>query len=152
MKDSKEQKVITKQVSRRLEDLKPLQQLTRGTPSWINYVRMGLGMGLSQLASRVGVAQSSISSSIKLEEEGRITINKLRQIADALECDLVYALVPRKKIEDLIYDQAEKKTLALMEQAETHMSLEDQKVKGDKAERLKHLTEERIYSKYLWDK
>lgn len=152
MKDSKEQKVITKQVSKRLEELRALKGVTKGINSWIHYVRQGLGMSLTQLAARVGVAQSSISSSMKLEEEGRITINKLKEIANALECDLVYGFVPRKPLEDIIHDQAVKKTLHLMEETETHMSLEDQKVSSDKNERLQYLVEERIYSKYLWDK
>lgn len=152
MKDLKDQKLITKQVSKRLEDVRPLQEQTKGITSWITYVRLGLGMSLTQLAARVGVAQSSMSSSVKLEEEGRITINKLREVANALECDLVYSFVPRKKIEDVIHDQAEKKTKSLMKHAETHMSLEDQKVTADKNERLKELIEERTYSKYLWDK
>jgi hypothetical protein len=39
-----------------------------------------------------------------------------------------------------------------MNEAETHMALEDQKVTLDKKERLKELTQERMYSKYLWDK
>ena len=38
-----------------------------------------------------------------------------------------------------------------MKETETHMSLEDQKVKISKEERLNDLVEERIYSKYLWD-
>jgi predicted DNA-binding mobile mystery protein A len=109
MKDAKEQKIITKQVSRRLEDLRPFQNQAKGVSSWINYLRQGLGMRVAQLAARVGVAQSSISSSIKLEKEGRITINKLKEIADALECDLVYGFVPRQKIEDIVHDQAVKK-------------------------------------------
>ncbi len=152
MKTPQEQKIITKQVSRRLEELRALLSQAKGVPSWIDYVRLGLGMSLTQLAARLGVAQSSLSSSIKLEKEGRITIHKLKEIADALDCDLVYGFVPRKKIEDIIHDQAVKKTTALMAEAETHMSLEDQKVMLDKNERLKDQVEERIYSKYLWDK
>lgn len=152
MKTMKEQKLISKQVSRRLEDVRPLKGQTKGVSSWIDYVRMGLGMGVTQLAQRLGVAQSSVSGSIKLEKEGRITINKLREIADAMECDLVYGFVPRKKLEDIMHDQAVKKTTELMDHAETHMSLEDQKVTLDKSERLKELVEEKIYSKYLWDK
>jgi predicted DNA-binding mobile mystery protein A len=152
MKNSKEQKIITKQVSKKLEDLRPLLNEARGVLSWIDYVRLGLGMGITQLASRLGLTQSSLSSSIKLEKEGRITINKLKEIANAMECELVYGFVPRKKLEDIIHDQAVKKTLSLMEEAETHMDLEDQKVMLDKNERLKDLVEERIYSKYLWDK
>ncbi len=152
MKTTPEQKLITKQVSRKLEELKALQSLARGVPSWINYVRMGLGMSLTQLAARVGVAQPSLSSSIKLEQEGRITIHKLKEIAEAMDCDLVYGFVPRKKIEDIIRDQAVKKTKSLMQEAETHMTLEDQQVTRSQDERMKELVEERMYSKYLWDK
>ena len=152
MKTPQEQKTITKQVSRKLEELKAIQTLTSGVSSWINYARMGLGMSLTQLAARLGVAQSSLSGSIKLEEEGRITIHKLKEIANAMECDLVYGFVPRKKLEDIIFDQAIKKTKMLMEDTENHMSLEDQKVTLDKNKRLNELAAERIYSKYLWDK
>ena len=109
-------------------------------------------MSITQLAQRIGITQASVSGSIKMEKEGRITINKLRELADAMECDVVYTFVPRKKMEDVIRDQAIKKTVSLMEKTETHMSLEDQKVRIDKDERLAELVEERIFSKYLWDK
>jgi predicted DNA-binding mobile mystery protein A len=152
MKPAKEQKIISKQISRRLEELRSFKSQARGINSWIDYVRLGLGMSLSQLAERIGVAQSSLSGSIKLEKEGRITISKLKEVANAMECDLVYSFVPRKKIEDLMRDQAIKKTTELMDLAETHMSLEDQKVNLDKNERMKDLVEEKIFSKHLWDK
>jgi predicted DNA-binding mobile mystery protein A len=152
MKTPQEQKIITKQVSRRLEELRPMQLHTKGISSWIEYVRLGLGMSLSQLAARVGVAQSSLSGSIKLEKEGRITVKKLKEIAEAMDCELVYGFVPKIKIEDMMREQATKKTMGLMDQADSHMALEDQKVTLDKKERMKDLVEERIYSKYLWDK
>jgi predicted DNA-binding mobile mystery protein A len=152
MKPAPEQKIISKQVSRRLEEERRLHAHKQPILSWIDYVRQGLGMSLTQLAGRLGVAQSSLSSSIKLEKEGRITVHKLKQIADAMECDLVYEFVPRKKLEEIMRDQALKKTQALMSEAETHMGLEDQQVRLDKQERLNDLVEERIYSKFLWDK
>lgn len=152
MKTLKEQKLIRVQVSRRLEGLRPFKSQIKGVSSWIDYIRSGLGMSITQLASRVGVNQSTMSTAIKLEKEGRITLARLQEIAEAMECDLVYAFVPKKKIEEIVHDEAVKKTLALMKDAETHMSLEDQQVTIDKDERLKDLVEERMYSKYLWDK
>lgn len=152
MKNPKLQKTITKQVSRKVEEIRAFQKQTQGVNSWINYLRQGLGMSLTQLAARCGVAQSSISNSIKLEEQGRITIGKLEEIAAAMDCELVYALVPRKKLEDLMREQALAKTHSLMKHTATHMELEDQKVHLDHDERLKELAEERLYSKYLWDK
>lgn len=151
MKPIQEQKLITKQVSRRLEEIRDLLRASRGITSWIDYVRAGLGMSLEQLAHRAGVSQPALSASIKLEKEGRITVRKLREIAEAMDCDLVYEFVPRKKLEDIMLDQALKKTKKLMEETETHMALEDQKVTLNKAERLKELAEEKLYSKYLWD-
>lgn len=152
MKTPQEQKLITRQVSRKLEEIREISMRTKGILSWIDYVRSGLGMTLSQLAERIGVTQATLSGSIKAEREGRITVNKLREIADAMECDLVYEFVPRKKLEDIIYDQAILKTKQFMDEAENHMALEDQKVTLDKKERLKELAAEKIYSKYLWDK
>jgi predicted DNA-binding mobile mystery protein A len=152
MKKIKEQKTIIKQVSRKLEELRDFQKQANSVSSWINYIRDALGMSLSQLASRVGVAQSSLSGSIKLEQEGRITVHKLREIADAMECDLVYAFVPRKSIEEILHEQSLKKTKQLMKETENHMALEDQRVTISEKERLNDLVEERMYSKYLWDK
>ncbi len=151
MKAPKEQKLITSQISRKLERIKELSISASGVPSWIDYVRMGLGMSLVQLARRVGVSQGTLSTSIKLEREGRITLNKLKEIAHAMDCDLVYEFVPRKPIEDLIFEQAMKKTKKLVDETEAHMALEDQKVTRNKEERIKELAQERIYSKQLWD-
>ncbi len=151
MKKYLEQKIIRKQISRRLDALIELQKQFKGIDSWIDYVRSGLGMSVVQLAGRLGLAQSSVSTSIKLEKEGRITVEKLREVADAMDCDLVYGFVPRKKLSDIVHEQAVKKTLELMSEAETHMSLEDQKVLLDKNERMKDLVEDRLYSKHLWD-
>lgn len=119
MKTHKEQKIIIKQVSRKLEDLRPFKEYARGVPSWINYIRLGPGMSLSQLAQRVGVAQSSLSNSIKLEQEGRISIGKLNEIAEAMDCDLVYELVTRKKLEDILKDQVKKNHYCLWKKLRT---------------------------------
>lgn len=147
-----EQKLITKQISRRLEGIREVSAKAKGITSWIDYVRAGLGMTLSQLADRVGVTQATISGSIKSEKEGRITLKNLKEIANAMECDLVYEFVPRKKLEDIIYAQALKKTAQLMAEADSHMALEDQQVTLDREERLRELAADNIYSKYLWDK
>jgi predicted DNA-binding mobile mystery protein A len=152
MKKPSDQKIITKQVSRKLEDLRPLVSKASGVTSWIDYIRSGLGMTLNQLATRLKITQPSLSGLIKQEKEGRITINKLTEIAQAMDCELVYGFVPRQKIEDIILKQAINKTSKLMAEAEIHMELEDQKVLLDKDERLKELVQEKIFSKYLWDK
>lgn len=151
MKKLKEQKLIRLQVSRKLNPLKEILSSLRGIDSWSEYVRKALGMSVSQLANRLGIGQPSVSAIEKREKEGRLTIGKLREVANAMECDLVYAFVPRGSMEKVIYDQAFKKASISMELADTHMSLEDQKVTLDLEERMEELIEDKKYSKYLWD-
>jgi len=151
MKSPQDIKKIRKQVSRKSEEIRGFKSALTGITSWSKYMRQGLGMSLSQMARRLGVAQSTMSESEKQEIEGRITLNKLRKMAEVLDCDLVYAFVPKEKLEDLVLIQARKKALKSMSLAETHMDLEDQRVLIDKEERLKDIVEEKMYSKYLWD-
>lgn len=152
MKKLKEQKLIRNQISRKLAEIGEILKLVNGIDSWSRYLRKALGMSVSQFAQRLGVTQSSASGMEKREVEGTLTINKLRQMADAVECDLVYAFVPRDSLEKIIINQAKKKALRSIELSDTHMALEDQKVKLKMEERIKELIEEKMYSKYLWDK
>ena len=151
MKKPKEQKLIRRQVSRNLEALKQELEVVRGIKSWSEYMRLALGMTVSQLAKRLGLKQPAVSGLEKREIEGRLSINNLKKIANAMDCDLVYAFIPRQPVEKIVYDQAKMKVTQSMERAETHMELEDQKVLLDKNERMEDLIEEKIYSKYLWD-
>jgi predicted DNA-binding mobile mystery protein A len=148
---NRQKKIIQKQISKRLEEMRQLMTYTSGILSWSKYVREGLGMSLSQLAARMNVSQSTMSETENREIEGRITINKLREIADSLNCDLVYGFVPREKLEDIIYKQAKKVAEETMELASNHMELEDQTVLTSD-ERLNDIIEDKINSKYLWDK
>ena len=42
------------------------------------------------------------------EADGAITLESLERAADALGCDLVYALIPRRPLEEMLHDQAQK--------------------------------------------
>ena len=65
------------------------------------------------------------------EADEAITLSTLRKMADALDCELRYVLVPRKPLQAQLNDRARglaKKRLHLVEQT---MALEDQAVVGD---------------------
>jgi predicted DNA-binding mobile mystery protein A len=151
MKNKEDQEFITSQISRRLEQLRTFSQETQGIKSWSEYLRIGLGMTLEQLAKRLGVSQSTVSAAEKSEKEKRITLKKLEALAEALECDLVYAFIPRKKLEDIIDDKAAEKTLVTISRADKHMGLEDQKVIFQNDKKLEILKEKTKFSKHLWD-
>jgi predicted DNA-binding mobile mystery protein A len=63
--------------------------------------------------------------------------------AEAMGCRFVYAVVPEKRIEDVIMAQARKKAMALVGTASTHMALESQNLPSDKiAQEIERLTRE----------
>lgn len=61
---------------------------------WIRAVRQALGMTQPQLAARLQLTRQSLNDLEKAEAAGKITIESLRRVAAALECNLTYALVP----------------------------------------------------------
>ena len=117
--------------------LRDHQQYAVPPRGWIRAIRDALGMTAADLGRRMGVSQAAVAQFEKAEKDGSITLKSLRSAAEALDCTLVYALVPRLPLEDLIRDRAS--VLADQQLARTHhtMSLENQALLPDdlKAER-----------------
>ena len=55
-------------------------------------------MTVRQFAARLGVTPSSIVRLERRERDDTITLGALRRAADALDCNLVYAVVPRRTV------------------------------------------------------
>ena len=102
---------------------------------WIAEIRSLLLMTTTQLARRVGVAQSVVSNFEKSEREKGITLQSLEKIANAMECDLHYFFVPRKGLELELHDRAEKLYKEKEKRLEHHMRLEGQGKSGTQSVR-----------------
>lgn len=104
------------------------------TPSegWLRTVRKALGMSGAQLAKKMGVTRARIAQAENAELTGGTTLKSMQAAAEAMGCKFVYAIVPDKRIEDLITAQARKKAGALVKTASTHMALESQNLPKDK--------------------
>jgi predicted DNA-binding mobile mystery protein A len=63
-------------------------------------------MPLSYLGARLGLERQGVKELERREADDRITLRALRQTADALDCDLVYALVPRQPLSQMLERQA----------------------------------------------
>jgi len=66
---------------------------------WIKTVRAATGTTLVELARKLGISQPAVTKLEAAENEGKITIAKLEQVAAALDCTLVYGLVPTESFE-----------------------------------------------------
>jgi predicted DNA-binding mobile mystery protein A len=63
---------------------------------WMRAVRQAVGIPVIELARRMGVAKSQVFRFEESEQQGRIRMDSLRSVAEAMGCELVYALVPRE--------------------------------------------------------
>lgn len=98
---------------------------------WIRAIREALGMSGQELAARLGVTQQSVLDIERSEQRESIKLETLRRVADALDCDVVYALVPRQPLQDAVQTQARHKAVELLGAVAHHSRLEDQSVTDD---------------------
>lgn len=101
---------------------------------WIKAVRGALGMNTRQLAERVGVEQSNITRLEEREPSGKITLERLAKTAHAMNCKLIYAIVPNDRfatLEAIIDERARDLAQQLVRTTEHSMRLEKQGANDD---------------------
>jgi predicted DNA-binding mobile mystery protein A len=120
------------QARRKLDDrfarLRPLAHEPTPHLGWIRAIRDALGMSSADLAARMGVIQQNIFDLERSEAHDTIKLATLRRTADALDCDLVYALVPRRTLAESVQTRARLQAAAHIAMVAHHSRLEDQSV------------------------
>ncbi len=118
-----------KQLDRTLEPFRAAQKVSRPRKGWLRAIREAVGISASDLARTLGTSRQLPLQLEKAEAEDRITLKSLRAAANALDCDLVYALVPKTgTMEDLIENRARAQARKQVLGVEHSMALEDQAV------------------------
>jgi predicted DNA-binding mobile mystery protein A len=65
-------------------------------------------MTTRQLARSVGVTQAAVADTERTEAKGDITFATLQRYAAALDCEVVYALVPKRPLEEVVHERADR--------------------------------------------
>lgn len=91
----------------RLEGLRSLPRSSHLAPrgGWIRAIREALGMPRRVLGKRMGVGEKRIAQLELGEVKGKLNIDSLKRAAQALDCELVLALVPRNSLQKLVDDK-----------------------------------------------
>lgn len=117
------------QLDRSLEPYQAVQNVPRPSKGWIHTIRQALGISSGEIARRLGTSRQLPLQLEKSEADDRITLKSLRTVANALDCDLVYALVPRAaRMHDLVENRARAEAKQHVRGVEHSMALEDQAV------------------------
>jgi predicted DNA-binding mobile mystery protein A len=135
----------------RFRELGQKRQFAVPVRGWIQAIREGLGMSTSQLARRLGIKQPSVVALEQSEVKGTIELATLRRVAEALDCTVIYALVPNKPLESMVRERARGVARRRLAAIEHSMLLEDQAVSGKDLEaRIEKLAGE-IDPRLLWE-
>lgn len=93
---------------------------------WLRAIREALGMPLAEVARRTDMSLQRIAQIEASEANGSVQLDTLRRAAEALDCTLVYAIVPRDSLEATVDRQARLIALADAQSVRQTMLLEDQ--------------------------
>lgn len=102
----------------------------RPSTGWSRAIRETLGMPAATLAARLGMSDAGVRKLESAEAQQVISLTSLRKLAEALDCELQYALVPREPLEKRLEQQALKVAQKRLRPVAHSMSLEDQAVSG----------------------
>ena len=106
MKRSEMYSLRLSQIERSIEKFSTLSSARQPRAGWLRTIRESLGRSLRVQASKLGISSSTLQKSERAEAEDRITLGQLRKLAEGLDCELVYALVPRKPLHKIVEDRA----------------------------------------------
>jgi predicted DNA-binding mobile mystery protein A len=121
--------ISASQLDRRLPELKRAASTiasSHGSIGWITTLRESLGLTVAAMARRLKIAPQNVAKLEASERAGTITLASLRRAAEALDADLVYAIVPRKKLRDTIRARARELALQRVAPVAHSMQLEAQ--------------------------
>lgn len=91
MKKLKYRAITVKSLNEAMASLRPVSP----AKGWLLAVREGLGLSRAAVAKRLSISTSAIAAFEQSEARQTISIQSLKKVADALDCEVVIKLVPK---------------------------------------------------------
>lgn len=140
-------------LDKRFATIRPIKQYAVPPKGWIRAIRDAMGMTRAQFADRLNMSAQGVSKLENSEANDTVRLNTLRKAAEALDCSLIYALVPNASLEEKVHTRMRKIALRALGRVSHTMALEDQSVRDDELEnRIDRFMRESIRDKDLWNK
>jgi len=122
----KYKQIVRRQLDATLAKFSEAGSVQSPAKGWIRAVREALGMSGKQLARRLQVSQPRVFKLEQGEPTGALTLKTMQQVAEALDCVFVYALVPRSSLEETVRTQARTVAAERLQRVSHSMLLEAQ--------------------------
>lgn len=143
------------QLDQKLAKFKEVAMVLAPTKGWINTIRTTINMTRDQLGTKLEMTKGAIQKIEEREASGQITINKLKDVGQALNMKFVYGFIPNDgSIEKLISIESEKLARKIVLRTNHNMKLENQGIGDERINKsIKDLAIEikREVRRSIWD-
>ena len=104
---------------------------TKPKNGWIKTISQALSMPLAFVANKLNISEQSVNQLENNEAFETISLKSLRRLAEAIDCELHYAIIPRERsLQKIIKNRAEFKARLIIKEVNKTMELEDQKIEN----------------------
>lgn len=140
-----------KRLDAKFAAFRPVERFVPPPKGWVRAIRDALGMSLRQLGDRIGQSPQAVSYLEESEANGTISLNTLRRAAEALDCVVIYAVVPKTSLTEMVDQRAREIALRALGRVSHSMALEDQQVDRDLEARVQRYIASAVTDRNLWD-
>lgn len=149
------QHLILSQLDKKLELLQALKEVSVPPKGWLYTIRTALRMSLRQLSSKISITPQSLRDMENREVAGTITLKTMRDVANAMDMQLVYGFISKhESLQHMIEKRAKELAMEIVMRTNNSMCLEDQQ---NSKERITQAIEQKTIEiksdipRYLWD-
>ena len=143
------------QLGNKMQVFATLKKVSTPPIGWIKAIRTAIGMSMQQLGNKLNISKQGVFDIEKREKDGSITIKSLREIARAMDMQLVYGFVPNDgSLDRMIERRATEVATQIVIRTAITMKLEDQansKKRIDMAIKERAAIIKNELPKILWD-
>ncbi|WP_020571625.1 mobile mystery protein A [Neolewinella persica] len=147
--------LVLRVISEKLNQYASLRSVVPPDVGWISSIRQSLNMTMEQLGRKLKVTKQAVSQIEKRESEGTLTLNGLRDAANAMDMQLIYAIVPKTGtletyVEQRAFELARETLLEVNQQMRLEaQAVDDEQLSAVIAEAAAELV--RSVDRQLWD-
>ena len=126
-------KLLIDQLDKKLHPFQKAEKVLIPDKGWIHTIRTTLNMTMMQLGVKLNITRQGVKRIEESEAKGTISINSLKEVAEAMDCKFVYGFVPKNgTIDDLVSTKSEKLARKIVLRTHQNMKLENQDISDEK--------------------
>jgi transcriptional regulator with XRE-family HTH domain len=97
------------EMERRLRPLRRARQARKPSEGWLRAMRQAMGIPVREIAEFMHFTPKMVFQMERSEQKNQISMRRLEDMARAMQCDLVYGLVPwQRSLEDRALELVER--------------------------------------------